>query len=54
MLLIALLPIILGIAVALAGPYILSWLETDRCLDSGGKIDQENKKCVREKNNEYP
>ena len=28
--------------------------EIDRCLDSGGKIDQENKKCVREKNNEYP
>ena len=46
MFLIPLALIILGILVSLLVPKISKQLDIDSCLDTGGKYDYENNKCI--------
>lgn len=43
-----LLPLVLGVLAALFLPYVMNYLETDRCLDAGGKFNHDTETCERE------
>jgi hypothetical protein len=46
MLAVLLVPLAVGLAVALVWPNIDTWLAVDRCLDAGGKYDYAANACV--------
>lgn len=45
MLLLFLLPLVIGIAVAIIAPYLKIELAVDRCLDQGGSYNRESGNC---------
>ncbi len=47
MILLFILPIVIGLAVAIFYPQIKRQIEIDSCLDSGGKFNYEETKCVK-------
>jgi phosphotransferase system glucose/maltose/N-acetylglucosamine-specific IIC component len=46
LLVVALIPLVLGLAVAVVWPQVEAWLASDRCLDAGGKYDYAANTCV--------
>ena len=46
MLAVLLVPLAVGLAVAVVWPKIDAWLAVDRCLDAGGKYDYTANACV--------
>jgi hypothetical protein len=39
-------PIIIGVIAAFIVPYMLHQVDIDKCLDSGGKFEYQNNRCV--------
>lgn len=39
-------PIIIGVIAAFIVPYVLGQVEIDKCLDSGGKFEYQNNRCI--------
>lgn len=46
MLAVLLVPLVVGLAVAVVWPKIDAWFAVDRCLDAGGKYDYTTHACV--------
>lgn len=38
--------LLLGLIASFVGPYLIRYIEVDRCLDSGGKYDYEKNCCL--------
>lgn len=38
--------LLLGLIASFVGPYLIRYMEVNRCLDSGGKYDDEKSACL--------